>query len=66
MVQGLRAKGAAQAAGWGEGKAKVEAEWVDHSPRDRVVIAYARAVARQLLMLPGSLAIKKRVLSVEQ
>ena len=64
MVQGLRAKGAAQAAGWGEGK--VEAEWVDHSPRDRVVIVYARAVARQLLMLPDSLAIKRRALSVEQ
>ncbi|MGB2862139.1 MAG: hypothetical protein WBC05_02335 [Sedimentisphaerales bacterium] len=38
MVQGLQAKAAA----WGEGKAKVEAEWVGRSPQDRAEIVYAR------------------------
>jgi len=44
MVQGLQAKAAAQAAVWGEGKAKVEAEWVDRSPQDRAEVVYARTV----------------------
>jgi len=42
MVQGLQAKAAVQDAAQGEGKAKVEAEWVDRSPQDRAEIVYAR------------------------
>jgi len=42
MVQVLQAKVAAQAAAWGKAKAKVEAEWVDRSPQDRVEVVYAR------------------------
>ncbi|MBL7186446.1 MAG: hypothetical protein ISS70_08975 [Phycisphaerae bacterium] len=41
MVQGLQAKDAA----WGEGKAKVEVEWVARLPRDRAVFVYAPTVA---------------------
>jgi len=64
MVQGLQAKDAAQAAAWGEGKARVEAEWVDHSPQDRAEVVYARTVQQSSLMLPGSLAIQEVVQNV--
>ena len=40
MVQGLQARAAA----WGEGKARVEAEWVDRLLQDRVEVVYARTV----------------------
>jgi len=42
MVQGLQAKGAAQAAEWGEARAREEAEWADRLPQDRVDVVYAR------------------------
>ena len=41
MVQGLQAKDVA----WGEGKAKVEAEWVARWPQDRAASVYAPTVA---------------------
>jgi len=45
MVRDLQARVAAQAAAWGEdrAKAKVEAEWVGRSPQDRAEVVYARA-----------------------
>jgi hypothetical protein len=64
MVQGLQAKAAAQAAVCGEGKAKVEAEWVDRSPQDRAEVVYARTAQQSSLMLPGSLVIQEVVQNV--
>jgi hypothetical protein len=55
MVQGLRAKGPAQAGVWVEAKAKVEAEWADHLPQGRAEIAYVRAAEQRSLTLPDSL-----------
>jgi hypothetical protein len=42
MVQALQARDAVQAVEWGEGKARVEAEWVDRTLQDREEAVYAR------------------------
>jgi hypothetical protein len=44
MVQALQvqARDAVQAVVWDEGKARVEAEWVDRSPQGRAEVVYAR------------------------
>jgi hypothetical protein len=62
MVQGLPARVPAQA----KAKAKVEAEWADHSPQARVVIVSVQTAATRLLMLPGSLVMQKAVRNVVQ
>jgi len=42
MVQVLRVKDPAQAAVWGEAKAKGKAEWEDPTPPVRAGVVYAR------------------------
>ena len=64
MVQGLQAKGPAQAGVWVEAKAKVEVEWADHLPLDRVEIVSAQVAAIQSLMLQGNLVMQKVVQNV--
>jgi hypothetical protein len=64
MGQVLLVKNAAQAAAWGEGKARVEAEWEDRSPQDRAEVVYARTAQQSSLMLPGSLVIQEVVQNV--
>jgi len=66
MEQGRAAKDRVAVEVWGEAKAKVEAEWEDHSPQGRAVIAYVRTAEQRLLMLPDSLVMQKAVLNVEQ
>ena len=55
-VQGLAAKGPAQAGVWVEAKdkVKVEAGWVDHLQQGRAEIVCALNVEQQPLMLPDS------------
>ena len=55
MVQGLQAKGPAQAGVWVEAKAKGEVEWADHLPPARVEIVSAQVVDIRWLMLLASL-----------
>ena len=66
MVQGLRAKGPAQAGVWVKDRAKVEAGWAGHLPQGRAEIVSAQAAEQRLLMLQDSLVMQKVVLSVEQ
>jgi hypothetical protein len=63
-VQVLAAKGQAQDVVWDEARARVEAEWADLILQGRVVIAFARTVVQQPLMLLDSLAIKEAVQNV--
>jgi len=63
-VQGLPAKGQAQDVVWDEARARVEAEWEDHSQQGQAEIVSAQAAELKSLMLPDSLVIKKYVLSV--
>jgi predicted transcriptional regulator of viral defense system len=64
MVQGLQAKGPAQAGVWVESEANVEAGWVDRLLQGRAVIAYARTAEQRSLMLQGSLVMQKVVQNV--
>ena len=66
MVQGLWAKGLAQAGVWVEAKAKVEAGWADRLPQGRVEVVFARTAEQRLPMLQDSRAMRRAVLSVEQ
>jgi hypothetical protein len=65
-VQVLVAKGPAQDVVWDEAKVRVKAEWVDRLPQGRAEVVSVRTVEQQLLMLQGSLVMRKAVLSVEQ
>ena len=58
MVQGLAVRVPVVAGVWGEAKDRVEVEWGDHSPRDRVEIVSAQVADKRFLMLSGSLAIQ--------
>jgi hypothetical protein len=51
---------------WDEARARVEAEWVDHSRRVRAEIVSVQNAERRFLMLPDSLVTPKAVLNVEQ
>jgi hypothetical protein len=64
MVQGLPARVPAQAGVWVEAEVKVEAEWADHLPRVRAVIAYVRVAEQRSLMLLGNLVTHEVVRSV--
>jgi len=64
MVQGLQAKGPAQAGVWVEPKVRVEAEWADHLQQGRVEVVSAQVAVIKWLMLPGSLAMQKVVQNV--
>ena len=64
MVQGLAARVPVQAGVWVEVEVKVEAEWVDHLPQGRAVIACVRVAEQRSLMLQGSLVTQKAVLNV--
>lgn len=68
MGQVLRVKDPGQDVVWGEVKvkAKVKAEWVDHSPQDRAEIASARSAAIARLTRQGSPVIRKRAPSAVQ
>jgi hypothetical protein len=65
MVQDQVVKDRARDVEWDEARARVEAEWVDHSRRAREEIVSVRAVEQRLLMLPDSLVMQKAVLNVE-
>ena len=64
MVQGLQAKGPAQAEVWAKAGVRVEAEWADRLQQGRAVIVYVLTVEQRSLMLPDSLVMRKAVLSV--
>jgi hypothetical protein len=66
MEPGLQARVPAQAGVWAEAKGKVEAEWVDHLPQVRAVIAYVRAAEQRSLILPGNLVMQRVVQNVVQ
>ena len=63
-VQVLPVKGPAQDEAWVEAKAKVKAEWVDRLPQGRAEVVSVRTVEQQLLMLQGSLVMRKAALNV--
>ena len=64
MVQALQVKDAVQAVVWDEGKAKAEAEWVDRTPQDRVVVVYVRNARQYYLMPLANLAMHEVVQDV--
>jgi hypothetical protein len=66
MVQGLSARVPAQAGVWVEAKAKVEAEWADHSPQARAEVVSAQTAGKRLLTLLDSRVMQKAVLNVVQ
>jgi len=66
MEQGRAVRDRVAAEVWDEGKARVEAEWVDRLPQDRVEIVSVQTAEQRLLMLPDSLVMQKAVLNVEQ
>jgi hypothetical protein len=66
MEQVLPAKDPAQDVVWGEGRAKVEAGWADHSQQGRAEIVSAQTAEVKSLMLPDSRVIKEAVQSVVQ
>ena len=66
MVQDLPVRDPARAEVWAETADAAEAEWADHLPQARVVIAYVQTAEQQLLMLQDSLVMQKAVLNVVQ
>ena len=64
MVQGLPARVPAQAGVWVEAKARVEAEWVAHSPQDLVETVYVQAAAIKSRILSDNRVIKTTVQNV--
>ena len=58
MVQGLRAKGPAQAGVWVEDRAKVEAGWAGHLRQGRAEIVSAQVVVIKWLMLLANLVMQ--------